>query len=65
MNKWRQRHPDYGKPAAKSRPDDDSGSVDAELTDTADSVYSEALKHRETVIARDKAAKARKRSARR
>jgi hypothetical protein len=59
MNRYRQRHPDH-KAAAKSRPDDDSGSHDAELTEAAGSVYSEAEKHRVGVIARDKAAQARK-----
>jgi hypothetical protein len=59
MNRYRMRH-DHAKAAQKSRPDDDSGSHDAELTEAAGSVYSEAEKHREGVIARDKAAQARK-----
>ena len=61
MNRYRQRHPDY-KTAAKSN---DSGSTDAELTSSADDIYSEAAKHRATVIAKDKAAKARKSKGRR
>jgi|HubBroStandDraft_1064217.scaffolds.fasta_scaffold05232_5 hypothetical protein len=65
MNRYRQRHPDHAKSAAKSRPDDDSGSNDAELSNAADDVYAEAAKHRETVIAKDKAAKARRKGARR
>jgi hypothetical protein len=60
VNKWRTKHPDFGKPVKKTPPDDDSGSHDAELTEAAGSVYSEAEKHREGVIARDKAAQARK-----
>jgi hypothetical protein len=62
MNRYRQRHSDHAKTAAKST---DSGSTDAELTSSADDIYTEAAKHRDTVIAKDKAAKARKKGARR
>lgn len=59
MHRWREKHPDH-KAVKKSRPDDDSGTADAELSEAADSVYSEAMKYREGVKARDAAAKARK-----
>jgi hypothetical protein len=58
MNKYRQRL--HAKAAEKSPDDNDSGSVDRELTSAAGSVYSEAEEHRERVKARDAAAKARK-----
>jgi hypothetical protein len=62
MNRWRQRHPShpsYVKPAKK---DNTYGELtdDSEVSEAAGSVYSEAVKHRAGVIARDKAAKARK-----
>jgi hypothetical protein len=57
MNKWRQRHPDHAKAAAKSR---DNGGATEELSEAAETVYDTAAQHRETVIAKDKAAKARK-----
>jgi hypothetical protein len=60
MNKWRQKHSDHGKAVEKSRPDDDSGSTDAELSEAAETVYDTAAQHREGVKARDAAAKARK-----
>jgi hypothetical protein len=59
VNRFRMRHPDH-KAVKKSRPDDDSGSHDAELTDAAESVYDTAAQHRSRVIAKDKAAKARR-----
>lgn len=63
MNKWRQRHPDH-KAAAKSRPDDSTfGELtdDAEVSQAAEGIYDTAAQHRDTVIAKDKAAKARRR----
>jgi hypothetical protein len=63
MNRYRQRHSDY-KPAKAPR-DDDSGSTDADLSKSASSVFSEAEEHRKRVIAKDLAAKARKKGARR
>jgi hypothetical protein len=65
MNRYRQRHPDHAK-AAKA-----SGSTYGELTDgseltaVASSVFAEAEEHRARVIAKDKAAKARRKGARR
>jgi hypothetical protein len=59
MNRYRMRH-DHAKAAQKSRPDDDSGSHDAELSEAAESVYDTAAQHRSRVIAKDKAAKARR-----
>jgi hypothetical protein len=64
MNRYRLRHPDH-KTAAKSRPDDDSGSTDFELTSSADDIYSVAAKHRDGVKKKDAAAKARRKGARR
>jgi hypothetical protein len=66
MHKWRQRHPDHPnyKAAEKSPPDDAGLTDDAELSDAAESVYDTAAKHRETVKARDAAAKARKKKVR-
>jgi hypothetical protein len=54
MNRYRTRHPDYAKKA---------GTTYGELTDdaaasgAAENVYTEAEKHRQGVIARDKARK--------
>lgn len=62
MNRYRTRHPDHGKAAKKSPPADDSGSHDAELSEAAGSVYSEAEKHRAGVIKKDLAARARKKA---
>jgi hypothetical protein len=59
VHKWRNRypgHPDYSKAVEKSD--------DTELADAADDVYSVAAGHRETVIAKDKAAKARRKRSR-
>jgi hypothetical protein len=63
MNRYRQKHPDHVKAVAKPALDvgDDT---DTELTSAADDIYAEAAKHRETVIAKDKAAKARKKKGR-
>jgi hypothetical protein len=65
MNRYRQRHPDFGK-AVKKAPDSTFGELtdDAEVSDAAESVYTEAEKHREGVKARDAAAKARKKKTR-
>lgn len=62
MNKWRIRNrPDRGGPIA-DQAGEDSGSVNSELSKSADDIYSVATKHRSTVIAKDKAAKARRKS---
>ncbi len=55
-------HPDYVKKA----PDSTYGELtdDAEAAAAADDIYSVAAGHRETVIAKDKAAKARRKKGR-
>jgi hypothetical protein len=59
MNRYRMRY--QAKPAVKKpAPEDDSGSSEAELTKSADDIFSVAADHRAGVIARDKATKARK-----
>jgi hypothetical protein len=65
MNRYRQRHPDLGKAVKKAPPVDDSGSHDAELSEAAETVYDTAAQHRAGVIAKDKAAKARRKGTRR
>ena len=66
MNKWRMKHADWSGKAVKKAPTTFGElSDDDEVSDAAEDVYSEATKHREGVIAKDKAAKARRKGARR
>ena len=64
MHKWRQKYEDHAKPAKKVRGSTFGELDDTEVGEAADDVYTEALKHRAGVIARDKAAKARRSKAR-
>jgi hypothetical protein len=61
VNKWRIRNrPDRGGPIA-DQDKDDGGSANSELTKSAGDIYDVAAEHRKAVIAKDKAAKARRR----
>jgi hypothetical protein len=72
LNKYRQRHKDWIGNAAKKKPDttfgeisdDDDDDDDDEVSEAADDIYAEATKHRAGVIAKDKAARARKKKSR-
>jgi hypothetical protein len=67
MHRWREKHPDhpdYVKPAKKARDTTFGELDDAEVSDAAEDIYAEAAKHRAGVIARDKAAKARRKKSR-
>jgi hypothetical protein len=58
MNKWRMKHADWSGKAAKVVPDG------TEVSEAAEDIYSVAAGHRDTVIAKDKAAKARRKKGR-
>ena len=60
MNKWRMRQAD--RKAVKKAPDSTYGELtdDAEVSETAADIYAVAAGHRDGVIKRDAAAKARK-----
>lgn len=62
MNRYRNRHPDWVGSAAKKKPDTTFGELtdDSDDAKAAEDVYSVAEGHRATVIAKDKAAAARK-----
>lgn len=64
MNRYRQKHPDHGK----APPDSTFGELTdnpAAVAGAGEDIYSEAEKHRAGVIAKDKAAKARRKAGRR
>lgn len=65
MNRFRQRHPDYEKSAAKKAPTTFGElSDDDEVSEAAEDIFSEAAKHRAGVIQKDLAAKARRKKTR-
>ena len=64
MNRFRQKHPDHGS-AIVEKHRDDSRSVESDSSLAVEDIDSVAAGHRETVKAKDAAAKARKAKGRR
>jgi len=64
MNRWRQKHPDFGKAnyGKTAKKDSTYGELsdDKDVSEAADGIYDVAAQHRDGVIARDKAAAARR-----
>jgi hypothetical protein len=64
MNRYRQRHPDFGKVAKKAPTTYGEMNDDTEVSEAADDIYTVAASHRDTVKAKDAAAKARRKKTR-